>query len=538
MPAADALRRSAAIAARGSCARWRSAPPPRRRRKSTTSAEAAQLALRQGAVRQRLRDVRVHRRPRVDEPLLRRLRPRLAAADRQRARIRHRPAGSSAASSRRPPRDDGSRQITYAGRAALRLHRRSSRRGLLPERRRSSAASGTRSSPRQTFARLAARARTRSPRARGCGRRCRADRRARAPALVDVAADREPRLLRPRSPRGSRCCRGGRRRSRRRRGPCGGEWTTSTPPSGQPASRSAASSSVRSKLQSQGVIGTPAPRPKNCDAVDLGRRRRGGRWRRSQPAAASRSASSVSLLPGTSTVGASIAASASIVSARPSWIEAKSPAADHDVGVGAELDQAGGAVEVAVQVGEGEDPHRRQPTRVGRRPRLPSPCVADPVAGVAEVHRLVGDQGDVDDRHRDHGDERVDRGRERDQREQDDRGEQALAVERADVSQPEGDMADQIERGAAAERDRGHRLQRLVGVQQRLLQPERDEHDAGDQQQVQDPVGVAREPGLGDAGRRRRSGGSATSATTSKYAHHWAAGDHQPGDRGRRPPRR
>ena len=40
----------------------------------------------------------------------------------------------------------------------------------------------------------------------------------RAPALVDVAADGEARPLAPRSPRGSRCCRGDRRRSSGRRG--------------------------------------------------------------------------------------------------------------------------------------------------------------------------------------------------------------------------------------------------------------------------------------------------------------------------------
>src|SRR5512144_70741 len=43
--------------------------------------------------------------------------------------------------------------------------------------------------------------------------------------------------------------------------PLGGECTTSTAPSGQPARRSRAWSSSRSKLQSQGVIGTPAPSP-------------------------------------------------------------------------------------------------------------------------------------------------------------------------------------------------------------------------------------------------------------------------------------
>ena len=45
--------------------------------------------------------------------------------------------------------------------------------------------------------------------------------------------------------------------------PFGGEWRTSTQPSGAGAIAAAASSSERSKLQSQGVVGIPAPRPKN-----------------------------------------------------------------------------------------------------------------------------------------------------------------------------------------------------------------------------------------------------------------------------------
>src|SRR5262249_53607959 len=43
--------------------------------------------------------------------------------------------------------------------------------------------------------------------------------------------------------------------------PFGGEWTTSTAPSGQPASFSRACCSSRSKLQSHGVTGIPAPSP-------------------------------------------------------------------------------------------------------------------------------------------------------------------------------------------------------------------------------------------------------------------------------------
>ena len=74
-----------------------------------------------------------------------------------------------------------------------------------------------------------------------------------------------------------------------------------------------------------GVTGTPAPRPKNC-APAISAPSPCSTVAASQAAAASRRASSVSLLPGTRTVGASIAARAPIVSSRPSWTEAKSPA--------------------------------------------------------------------------------------------------------------------------------------------------------------------------------------------------------------------
>ena len=77
-----------------------------------------------------------------------------------------------------------------------------------------------------------------------------------------------------------------------------------------------ASSSSRSKLQPQGVTGIPPPSPKNvvpsicvaspCRTVAA-----------SQPSTAARSSSSVSLLPGTSTVGVSITTSMSISCSRP-----------------------------------------------------------------------------------------------------------------------------------------------------------------------------------------------------------------------------
>src|SRR5918994_2105943 len=107
--------------------------------------------------------------------------------------------------------------------------------------------------------------------------------------------------------------------------PFGGEWTTSTAPSGQPDSIAVASSSSRSKLQSHGVTGTPAPSPKKArPSISVGSPCRTVAV--SHPEHAARSAASVSLLPGTSTVGASIASSASTVGSGPSWTEARSPA--------------------------------------------------------------------------------------------------------------------------------------------------------------------------------------------------------------------
>ena len=148
---------------------------------------------------------------------------------------------------------------------------------------------------------------SRSPRPRGCGRR------------------RPPAAASPRSPPAAPGCRSGCRRRRRRSGPCGGEWRTSTAALRAGAIISLAASSSRSKLHSQGVVGMPAPRPKNstpsivvpspCSTVAA-----------FQPAARRAARRSVSLLPGIRIVGFSIGASAPIVSSSPSWTEAKSPA--------------------------------------------------------------------------------------------------------------------------------------------------------------------------------------------------------------------
>ena len=120
--------------------------------------------------------------------------------------------------------------------------------------------------------------------------------------------------------------------------PFGGEWTTRIEAPPRSPSFAAASSSLRSKLQSHGVVGTPAPRPKKtlpsilalppCRTVAAG-----------HPSHAARSASSVSLLPGTSTVGISISRSQPTVSSRPSVDRREVAGDDHHVGVAAALDQ-------------------------------------------------------------------------------------------------------------------------------------------------------------------------------------------------------
>ena len=128
---------------------------------------------------------------------------------------------------------------------------------------------------------------TPGPTDRGCGRRVRAA--ARSATIASRIASL-PRW---------------RRRSRRRRGQRGG-MDQQHAAAGQAARAARASSSSRSKLQSHGVTGMPAPRPKNSTPSTVAASR-GGPARDSQPAAASRSSPSVSLLPGTRTVGHLIA---------------------------------------------------------------------------------------------------------------------------------------------------------------------------------------------------------------------------------------
>ena len=55
-------------------------------------------------------------------------------------------------------------------------------------------------------------------------------------------------------------------------------------------------------------------------------------------------------------------------------------------------------------------------------------------------------------------------------------------------------QASQVEGGAAAERHRGHRVERLTDVAERRLEAEGEEDDAGNHRQVEVAVGVQREP--------------------------------------------
>jgi hypothetical protein len=55
-------------------------------------------------------------------------------------------------------------------------------------------------------------------------------------------------------------------------------------------------------------------------------------------------------------------------------------------------------------------------------------------------------------------------------------------------------VREEIQRGTAAERDGGHRVEPLTDVVDRRLEAEGEEHDAGNHRQVEVAVGVQREP--------------------------------------------
>ena len=203
------------------------------------------------------------------------------------------------------------------------------------------------------------------PSSRGCGRRPRAAAACRSIAVGHRRAAEVIAVLEP-----------------GRRGPAAA--------SGRSARRRPGSARVRAAASLVGEVEAPIPgrdrdaaaEPEEGDALDLAclavQHRAAG-----QPAAASRSASSVSLLPGTSTVGVSIPASASIVSVEAVVDRGEVAGADHDVGIGAQLDELGGLVEVAVQVGEGEE--FQTPTTVSQYPGRCSSSILIPSGSARKV---------------------------------------------------------------------------------------------------------------------------------------------------------
>ena len=124
---------------------------------------------------------------------------------------------------------------------------------------------------------------------------------------------------------------------------------------------------------------------------------------------------------------------------------------------------------------------------------------------LAIAHRLVGDHRGGDRRGQAERDERVDRRPTGISARQATQRRQARAVERARVAQAEAKVAGVVERDAAEQGDAGHGGERLVHVRERLLDAQRDQHDARDDRQVQVAVGVARHA---QAVVPRRPGGS------------------------------
>ena len=158
-----------------------------------------------------------------------------------------------------------------------------------------------------------------------------------------------------------RChCPGG-RPARVSQWPLGGEWTTSTASSGHPASPPSRLLLVEVEAPVPGSDRDAAPRPKNCEpsiSVPCP-------WSTvaaPQLSQAPRRASSVSLLPGTRTVGADRPERVDRLP-RPSWTEAKSPAAI-TTSASEERSTRRGLVEVAMQVAEREQPHGPQSATV------------------------------------------------------------------------------------------------------------------------------------------------------------------------------
>src|SRR4051794_36281151 len=68
-----------------------------------------------------------------------------------------------------------------------------------------------------------------------------------------------------------------------------------------------------------------------------------------------------------------------------------------------------------------------------------------------------------------------------------------MGAEGAEDALPERDLAGEVERWAAAEGDRRHGLELIAGPGERLLEAQREQHDARDQRIVEVAVGVAGE---------------------------------------------
>ena len=83
-------------------------------------------------------------------------------------------------------------------------------------------------------------------------------------------------------------------------------------------------------------------------------------------------------------------------------------------------------------------------------------------------------------------------GRERQHDEAGGGSEEALRVERFEAAPPERDARREEERRPGEERGRGHELERLVDVAERLLHAQREQHDPGDGRQVQEAERIAR----------------------------------------------
>ncbi len=193
-----------------------------------------------------------------------------------------------------------------------------------------------------------------------------ADPRAGAPALVDVAAYGERRRQRARSRRRAPASRGSRRR------PTTSQWPLRRRVEDQHRALRAMPRAPRWPRRPRGRSSSPTgsrecPRRGRRTSCPRSRQtRRGGLSPRSQAEAASRSASSVSLFPGTSTVGVSIARQRADRLLEALMDRGEVARSDHDVGFAAPLDERGGAPKVAMEVEKARICTDRDPTSAGK----------------------------------------------------------------------------------------------------------------------------------------------------------------------------